>query len=211
MNQPRNAMAPLSIGVTIVFVLLIALTAAAGSQVLLGDGTGVRGGDVCVDVVPGDGVPDSGWRETAGGPMGLRDGVHATASTVVICDEDPTPNLIAWQALRVLPELLGLLAFLGWLIFLMRGMRRDGYFADRMPAAVDRLGQFMIAWSFAAWMVSGFVKAVMLHQLTTTADTLVFSSTDFPTVLVLVGLGLITLGRVLEPAAALRRESEATI
>ena len=210
----KDPLAPLETAVSVIVWLMLGFAAIMVIAFTFGSGSvaGMSRHDsqVCVEIQPGQGVPYVSTGDESGKVKGLRSGVTSNPSEIQVCDTKPGAAEIALQALTVVPALAGVVGFFVWLRFLLRRMRRDGVFADRVPHAFGMLGGALVIWAMLVWPIDGFVRAALLNRMTEDS-TAIFLSANFPIVPILVGVGLMTLGRVFGQAVALRHDSEATI
>ena len=127
-----------------------------------------------------------------------------------VCDPDPDGATRALGIAGLTVWVVAPLLFFGLLWRLLRRARREGVFADRVPGGLRFLGGLLLVWAALDFVVTGFVNAALLNRMTD--DTLVlFSSSDAPWLLVLLGLALLALERVMSQAVAMRHDVEATI
>ncbi len=195
--------------------VIVALMAVLSCAVVVGAiaGTGSIPGldaEVCV-TTSSDGGP--GFRRVEGestGPVGLEDGITWRAEQVQICDPDPDGATRALAGAGLTVWVIAPLLFFGLLWRLLRRARREGVFADRVPAGLHLLGGVLLGWAALDFVVTGFVNAALLNRMTDVGPVL-FSSADVPWLQVLLGIALLALERVLAQAVDLRRDVEATI
>jgi len=140
----------------------------------------------------------------------LRDGVSWRAEEVQLCDPDPDVATRALGGLGLTVWVLAPMLFFGLLWRLLRRARRAGIFADQVPGGLRLLGGLLLVWAAADFVVSGFVNAALLNRMTDEGLTL-FSSNNFPWLLLLLGVALLALARVMAEAVTMRHDVEATI
>ena len=194
------------VAMSVVVMGLLAALVLMGTVVGTGTIPGVNA-EVCASTAGGE----PGFRMTEGdatGPVGLVDGITWRADAVQICDPDPdgatrglgAAGLVVWAGAPLL--------FFALLWRLLRRARREGVFADRVPAELRTLGRILIAWAVLDFFVSGLVNAALLTRMT---DSTVILVGQFPWLPMLVGIALLALARVLSEAVDMRRDIEATI
>lgn len=196
--------------VAVVVTILALLSVGVLFGTLLGSGSvpGVEA-EVCV-ATSENGMP--GFRRVEGertGPTGLVEGITWRADEVRICDADPDGATRAVAAVGLAVWVVAPLLFFGLLWRLLRRARREGVFADRVPGALRLLGRLLLVWAVLDFVVTGFVNAALLARMTDGLP--LFASSDFPWLLVLLGIALLALARVMGEAVLMRHEVEATI
>lgn len=197
------------VGVIVSLMAVLAVLVFVG--VVAGSGS-IPGLDaeVCVSTAP-DG--DLGFRRVEGeltGPVGLVDGITWRAEQVQVCDPEPDGATRGLAIVGLTVWAVAPLLFFGLLWRLLRRARREGVFADRVPAGLRLLGGLLLVWAALDFVVTGLVNAALLNRMT--EDSLVlFSSADAPWLLVLLGLALLALQRVMAQAVQMRHDVEATI
>ena len=196
--------------VGLIVVVLGVLTGAVLLGTVAGSGSipGLNA-EVCVTTSEG-GMP--GFRRAEGaatGPVGLADGVTWRADKVVLCDPDPDSATRVVAAAGLMVWVGAPLVFFGLLWRALRRARREGVFADRVPGALKQLGGLLLVWAALDFVLTGFVNGLLLQKMT---DGLVFfTSSDFPWLLVLLGIAMLALARVMGEAVQMRHDVEATI
>lgn len=197
------------VGVIVTLMAVVACAVLVGAVAGSGSIPGLDA-EVCVSSTT-DGEP--GFRQVQGestGPVGLAEGITWRAERVQVCDPDPDGATRALGIAGLTVWVVAPLLFFGLLWRLLRRARREGVFADRVPGGLRFLGGLLLVWAALDFVVTGFVNAALLNRMTD--DTLVlFSSSDAPWLLVLLGLALLALERVMSQAVAMRHDVEATI
>lgn len=196
------------VGLVVIVMSLLTCAVLLGTVAGSGSIPGVTT-EVCVSTSEG-GMP--GFRRAEGeqtGPTGLSEGVTWRAEEIKICDPDPATATRALAAIGLLVWVGAPLLFFGLLWRMLRRARREGVFADRVPGALRQLGGLLLVWAALDFVVTGFVNGVLLRSMT--EDLVFFTSSEFPWLLVLLGIALLALARVMGEAVLMRHEVEATI
>lgn len=197
-----------AVAVVVTLLALLSVGVLAGTLVGSGSIPGVEA-EVCVTTSE-NGMP--GFRRVDGertGPVGLAEGITWRAAEVQVCDPDPDGATRAVAAVGLAVWVVAPLLFFGLLWRLLRRARREGVFADRVPGALRMLGRLLLVWAALDFVVTGFVNAALLARMTDGLP--LFTSGDFPWLLVLLGIALLALARVMGEAVLMRHEVEATI
>lgn len=210
MTQRSDPLAVLENVVGLVVVILGMLTCAVLLGTVAGSGSipGLNT-EVCVTTSEG-GMPGFGRDEGEGtGPVGLSAGVTWRADEVTLCDPDPARTTRVMAGLGLMAWVGAPLLFFALLWRMLRRARREGVFADRVPGALRRLGGLLLVWAALDFVLTGFVNGALLRSMT---DGLVyFTSSEFPWLLVLLGIALLALARVMAEAVTMRHDVESTI
>ena len=213
-TRAKDPLAPLETGVQVVLALVGTFFVLMLGSAVLGGTPGIGGTDateVCVTTPPGHGIGYGGSGATGDGPIGLREGVRWFPREIDICDTDPSTATLALGLSQAVLGPVGATAGLLLLWFVVRRARREGVFSRSIPGALRALATYLLAWAAVGWLWRGIVDAVLLRRMAEDTSGFVFSSPDVPVVTVLVGLGLVTLARVMAQAVALREDSEGTV
>jgi hypothetical protein len=194
------------VGVVVAVLAVMACGVVVGA--VAGSGT-IPGLDtkVCVTTTPDErrpGRPDA-MSPGLGRPT---DRVTRTVEEVQICDHRPDRATRAIAGVGLAVGLLAPLLFFGLLWRLLRRARREGVFADRVPAGLRLLGGLLLVWAALGFVVNGFVTAALLTRLT---DSVVLFKVDVSLTLVLLGVALLALAEVMAQAVDMRHDVEATI
>lgn len=214
-NNPRgdDPLRTLEIAVGVIVTLMALVTGAVLVGTVAGTGSipGINA-EVCVSTPP----TDIGFQygqdgaSPAVGPRDLSDGIRWYAEDIAVCDPDPDGATRALGVAGLAVWVVAPLLFFGLLWRLLRRARRQGVFADRVPAGLRRLGGLLLVWAALDLVVTGFVNAALLNRMTDGAPVL-FSTGDAPWPLALLGVALLALARVMAQAVLMRHEVEATI
>jgi hypothetical protein len=194
------------VGVVVVVLAVMACAVLVGA--VAGSGT-VPGLDtkVCVATAPDE--PGSG--RPSGMPPGPRrptERITRSVEEVQVCDHDPDGATRAIAGVGLAVGILAPLLFFGLLWRLLRRARREGVFADRVPAGLRLLGGLLLVWAALGFVVNGFVAAALLTRMT---DSVVLFKVDVSLTLVLPGVALLALAQVMAQAVDMRHDVEATI
>jgi hypothetical protein len=213
-KRTKDPLAPLETGVQVLLGMLVTLgVLLLGSAIFGGNPSfaGVGASEVCVETAPGEGVGYGGAGRGGDHPIGLYDDVRWFPREIKICDTQPSAGTIALGITRALIGPIGGIGALLLLWWVVRRARREGVFGDRIPGGLYVLGCYLVAWALIGWLSGGIVDALLLSRMADTTDGFVFSWPEFPLVSLLLGLGMLTLARVMSQAVALREDSDATI
>jgi hypothetical protein len=215
--KPRNPLEPLASVVGWAFRLAVVAAVARVISALLGRGPmfGWGGG-------PSD-VAGSVCMNTAGGLLqhtgsglshsGMGAGISANWTTANVCVAHPT---ISQSLAAMLTQLPTTLLFLGALYFAQRLTRiaaRDGVYTAQAARLLLILGWWLLAGELAATAIEALARMSLLSQLVTwTVDWgqwFVAWYLSWP--VVFIGLGLITLARVMRIGVSMRADLEGTV
>ena len=213
-TKEKDPLAPLETGVRAVLALIAALCVLLIASAALGETPGIGGVDateVCVATSPGEGIGYGGSGKPGDGPIGLREGVRWFPREIDICDTTPSAGTLALGVSQAILGPVGATVGLLLLWLVIRRARREGVFGEGIPTALRKLASFLLAWAAISWLWKGIVDATLLRRMAADTSGFVFSSPEFPFVTVLIGLGLVTLARVMSQAVALREDSEGTV
>ena len=235
-NRQRDPLAPVEFVATFLLAVNTFLIVLSLAFVVLDENHSFLGeNDVCVnvsnsspaamffaeehptpgtDVEPGSAVPD---------------GVSIDASRFSVCATSvperiwsrltgvhgPAPHPSTeqrwWNRLVVWPPAfygMGALTFV-WL--LARRARRDGFFVDSVARGLRRLGTYLAVGSVMTSVVVLLARKQLLDTLLPKGVGYWDIGIDLSWTTVFVGVGLVTLGRVMGHAVAMREELDATV
>lgn len=215
-TKQRDPLAPLEFGVTVLLGFSTFITALVMVFWLLGaqhvEFFGINGSDVCVTTSPAHGVDWGGSDPSSGGehPFGLRPGSSWNTTSLQICESHASVGTVLIGASRTLLTPVGTIGSLVLLWLLIRRARRDGLFGNAVPSALRRLAYFLLAWAVLGWAWGGLADTWLLRRMADPAGSL-FGEQNIPLTTLLLGLGLITLARVMTYAVDLREDNEATV
>jgi hypothetical protein len=209
MDNARRALRPLERvimllgGLVLLGSLLNIGSAVSGHESFLEFGSPA----VCLDVSPwsSDTFPDSGRVRVSG----LADGARASVRTVDICTADPTTRERILSSIDegAVPLFADGLLFLLW--WLLRQARREGVFVRAFARRVTGLGVYVLLGAGGIVVVRSWAEYQLQKSLIPGGShqaTWMFSFTPL-----LVGLGLITLGRLMAATVPMREEIDATV
>lgn len=210
-----DPLAPIELAVTVVAALLALLLVVAIPLAVFGSGAVLGLGDeeACATVRPGtvpygvaDGLPRS---------EGV-DGLHRDARTwperIEVCDRHPSTGVKAAATGGGAADVAVLVGFLVLTRRLIRTARHRGLFTPAVAAATGLLGWFLLLGSLGAAVVQALADGVVISSAVDDvgwADGL--RDFDMPWTLVLVGVGVLTVARVIRGAVALQDDVDATI
>jgi hypothetical protein len=209
MDEARRALRPFE-RVIVFFggLLLVGLVIEVGNFVS-GDASffGFGAPVVCASSSPFDldQYPGNGYVRG----LGLTDGVRVHVSDVDVCSSDPTTGE---RILSSIDQGAVSLFGAGVLLLLWRMLRRarhDGVFVEAFARRVSRLGLYVLLGAAAVNVVRTWAQWELLKRLVPTgAHPGVWHVSFTPLVL---GLGLITVGRLMAATVPMQREIDATV
>lgn len=218
MTKPpaRDPLAPIDAAVSVLTWLvagLVALGMLLAVAAALGGPFSVFGfGDteVCTTAEPGPVTFRDDVSQAA--VVGLNDDARWFPAEMLICKSDPGVGLRLVASLMSAPTLL---LFIGFLILtrgLIRQARRTGTFTPQVATRTRRLGWYILLGSIIAAAIEALAGGVVL-QAAVEGETWLGGIFDLSTSwsALLVGIGLITIGRVLGQAALMQADVDATI
>lgn len=196
------------VGVIVIILAVLACTVLFGTVVGSGSIPGISG-EVCVstseDAMPGFRRGEDGRT----GPVDLKPGVTWLAEEVQLCDPNPDGTTRAVAVMGLTVWVVAPMIFFGLLWRELRRARREGVFADRVPAGLRRLGAVLLIWAALDLVVTALVNSALLRAMTD--GSLVLASIEFPWLLVLLGIAMLALARVMGEAVRMRHDVETTI
>jgi hypothetical protein len=212
----RDPLAPIDTAVSVLSWLvggLLALGVVFGVAAALGGSFSVFGfGDteVCTTGEPGPVTFRNDVPQTA--VVGLKDGARWFPAEMLICKSDPGVGLRLAASLMGAPTQL---LFIGFLILtrgLIKQARRTGMFTPQVATRTGRLGWYILLGSIIAAAIEALAGGIVL-QAAVDGEVWLGGIFDLHTSwsALLVGIGLITIGRVLGQAALLQADVDATI
>jgi hypothetical protein len=217
-RAPRSRLEPLATAVTCVFWVAVLATATTVIRTLTGQGPlfGVHIGGpsptlagVCLNTAQvllqhaGSGLSRSG----------LSPGVGATWNAANVCAAHPTGRQAVAATLTALPVDLLRLGALYFAMRLARVAARDGVYTARAARLLLVLGWWLLAGGLVATVAEAFARLNLLSELVTWhvdwGQWPVAWSVSWP--VAWIGLGLITLARVMRIGADMRADLEGTV
>jgi len=213
-----NALAPLEfiLRVTIGLVALAALGwlsyfGLSGSSVLHG------GESVCVTAPvramtgTSTGQHLDGVHALGSGNM-LRNGAHATATSVELCDDTPSGRQRAWSLVSDASPLCYTAGFLCLAWRLTRSARRRGLFSPHLALSIGHLGLYVLLGALVAGLLRAWADDHLMLSMAATHHTqtwLFFF--HYSWAVLFAGFGLLTVGRVMAQSVRMQREIDTTV
>ena len=214
-TKTRDPLGPLDV-ITAIFAglfltaLLIGVIAVAVSDnaSMLGFGED----DVCV-------TSQSGYASVQGGGEtsdvdrqldGLKRHVTTFPDSTTVCDREPT----VWaKALNVLTQAPTFVAFLGFILLARRTItyaQRNGLFSHALAERVERLGWLLLLALVGSALVEWLAEGLLLSTMATRES---WASGSFGVSVpgIIGAYGLVSIGRIMNRAAALQADADATI
>ncbi|WP_104107651.1 DUF2975 domain-containing protein [Nocardioides sp. 616] len=223
-RKVRDPLAPIEMGVYFVWgVLMLSLLLIPLAIWGTGSIGGVGRGDpeVCVEAAPGvvigygNGTYFDEHGEVSGGswegPVGVKSGVSDFPVKIRYCDSRPDSTAQVLEGVRGLFPLVAALGFFEGFRRVLRRARTAGVFSTTVARGLSVLGWYMIAWGSLETLTAGLVDAALLRSMAEGRETQWFVLSGSPWVPLLVGLGLLSAGRIMVHAVVLREDVEATI
>jgi len=212
-----DPLAPLEFVVTWLSALVLASVLVFIPVTVLGDGSflGMGDPDACTttsDNVVGEQGGDDGDHLDLPIVHGLHTDASATLRRVEICDNSPTFGVKVAAVAESSIDLLFLLGFLALARLAIVAARRDGVFSRTAVGRTRMLGWFLALGGLTAAVLRALLSGVVVSSA---VDDVGWAGGlrgfDMPWTLVVVGLGVITVGRVLRQAVDLQDDVDATI
>jgi hypothetical protein len=190
-----------------VSILLISASAIFGWG---GSALGMGGESVCVTTD----LRTFGLTEDPYGDVRKDDGIHRKVSIdpdgTQLCDGDPDLRQQAFSGLTQAPSAIVFFAFVLLTRRIIRYARQHGLFSAELAQRIARLGWLLLAGLLIAgilkWLGEGLLLSSMVDSMSWTDGSIGVS------VPALIGAtGVISVGRVMNRAAVLQADSDATI
>ena len=212
-----DPLAPFEACVTFLSAVVVVLLAITIPIALIGSGSiaGIGDSEACAAARPG--VVPYGERDVPGhGDPIFVPGLHADASVSVheveVCDQAPSAAVKVAESAGRGAELALFAGFLLLARRLIRSARRDGLFTAQVAARTRTLGWFLLLGPLAAAALhataDGIVLSSAIHDVGWSTG---LRTADVPLTLVVVGLGVLTVSRMMRRAVMLQDEADATI
>jgi hypothetical protein len=207
MDDARRALRPYErviaffAGLMLIGLVIQAAHATSGESWFFGFGDS----HVCVGATPSQVGNDSGRLHTTG----LAEGVRVTATDVDACTSSPTVRerlLFSLDNGMVPLFAVGVLLLIWWTL---RRARRDGVFIESFARRVSRLGLYVLLGALAVNVVRTWAEWQLLKALIPSGSHP--GAWHFSFTPLVVGLGLITVGRLMATTVPMREELDATI
>lgn len=211
--QARDPLAPLDTITGILTGLLIVGLAFAGLAVLFMDNPsflGIGDDDVCVATNRFGYDIGTELNEFDRQDFGIRKHVEVGSDTTSVCDEKPG---ITAQVLGGLTTAPTFVVFLGFILLTRRTIRyaqKHGLFSQTLAERIERLGWLLLFGLIGAALIEWLAEGQLLSAMLREAD---WASGSFSiSVAGIIGAyGLVSIGRIMNRAAALQADSDATI
>ncbi|MDX6233019.1 MAG: hypothetical protein QOH68_2019 [Nocardioidaceae bacterium] len=213
-NKTRDPLGPLDVVTYVLASLLItalalgAIAMAFGADVTI---FGIGEDDVCVTSqnayasIQTNDVP-SDMRDLDG----LKRHVTTFPDSTTVCDKKPG----LWgKALLVLTQAPTFFVFLGFILLARRIItyaQRNGLFSRALAARIERLGWLLVVGLVLSALVEWLAEGLLLSTMTTHAS---WASGSFGISIpgIIGAYGLVSIGRIMNRAAALQADADATI
>lgn len=229
-TQPRDPLAPVEFLATFLLASVALTLLLTSVFALFGSGSFVGEGQPCLQVQGGavsayqERQRDTGSRTSAPLPTGTR--LHTKLVSVCAADvpdrvwrripgvTDPAPHPTAeqrwWNRLVVWPQVLYGMGALTFVWLLARRARREGFFVPSVAQGLTRLGTFLTLGSVVTSVVVLLASKQLLDTLLPTGGYWdIGLNLSWSTLL--TGVGIVTLGRVMGHAVAMREDLDATV
>lgn len=204
--SPIDTIASVLLTIIATLVVLFGIAFVLGEDVTFFD----AGSDpICTSSrssLPDDGQPlDAADRSM----RGLRDGVDLSSASTEMCQSRPSVAQTAFSVLAHAPSFLVFVGFLALTRRTIRFARRTGIFSSALALRIERLGFFLLFGLVVAaateWLADGLLKASMSSMGWTSGEI------HLSIAGVIGAYGIISIGRVMDRAAALQADADTTI
>lgn len=206
--EPLRSVTYLFGGLVLIYAVLAAVAAIAGSGTIAGFGRG----PVCV-AQPDTGYSGDNWTAHLG--IAAQPGVSLSVNgTLQACALHPSLYQRFLYAFTVLPSALAWGVVLVLLWRLVRAASLNGPFTVPVAAGMRRLGWFLIVGSLAAASAQGAATDALLNSLLRAQNQFGDAIPDLLSVLpvpLLAGAALLTFARIIRKGAAMDEEIRATV
>jgi len=221
MSQQTDArtdpLGPFEAAVTVLSVLVALLVLSLVPLAVFGSGSFLGLGEKEACTVAAPGVVPYGERDLPGPAEtpyvpGLRADARFSVDRLDVCDTAPSPMVKAAAATDPGADLLLLVGFLYLSRGLIRRARSVGLFTTSVAGRTTVLGWYLLVGALVVELVSAAGHGVVLSSAVRGvhwADGLL--GFDVPFTLLVVALGIITVGRVLHQAVVLQDDVDATV
>ena len=215
MKQPkvRDPLGPLDTITGILTGLLLTGLAFAGLALLIGDNVtfmGVGDNDVCVTTTRFSHGEVAEIDDLDRQEIGIRKHVRIGATDTSVCDEKPGARE---QALSGLTQIPTFVVFLGFVLLTRRTIRyaqKDGLFSQTLAERIERLGWLLLLGLIGAALIEWLAEGQLISAMVGEAD---WASGSFGISVpgIIGAYGIVSVGRVMNRAAALQDDADATI
>ena len=212
--KTRDPLGPLDAITGILAGILLTLLAVGGIALAVGDDwslLGVGADDACVTSHRGYATIQSLEDDPVSRhDDGLKRHVSVSPDSANVCDRQPS----AWgHALFILTQSPTFLVFLGFILLARRIItyaQKNGLFSQPLAERIERLGWLLLFGLVGSALVEWIAEGMLLSTMTTTAS---WSSGSFSVSVpgIIGAYGLVSIGRVMNRAAALQADADATI
>ena len=214
MAKTRDPLGPLDVVTGLLAGLLLTALALGAIALAIGDNwtvMGVGADDACMTSHSGYATvqSDDETRELRA-EDGLKRHVSVNPDSANLCDNEPN----AWgKTLFVLTQSPTALVFLGFILLARRIIKyaqQNGLFSQPLAERIERLGWLLLLGLVVSALVEWFAEGLLLSTMTTQAS---WSSGSFGISVpgIIGAYGLVSIGRVMNHAAALQADADATI
>lgn len=213
----RDPLGPFEVAVTALMALIAALVMMSVPAAVFGNGSFLGLGDKEACAVTRPGVVPFGERDVPGHEdsmfiPGLRSDARFSVDRIEVCDRDPGIGVKAASSADPAAHLVLLGGFLLLSRRLIRHARSAGLFTTSVASRTSGLGWYLFGGALTTHLVAAIGHGVVVSSAVrgvAWGDGL--RNFDVPLTLVVVALGIVTVGRVLRQAVELQDEVDATI
>jgi hypothetical protein len=211
MDDARRAVRPLERvivfigGLLLVGVVLQILSSLFDHEPFFGIGESA----LCLDVKPwsSEVFPRTGHVPVTG----LGDGVSASVRSVSLCWSDPTTAQQTYWTINQSASVVFLWGLLFLIWRMLRRARQHGVFVTEFARRLTHLGLYVIAGAALVSVARMWAQLELQRSLIAGESHQVMWPIGFVYVSLFVGLGLITLGRIVAVTVPMREELDATV
>ena len=142
--------------------------------------------------------------------LGIRKHVKIDSGDMLVCDVKPGTKT---QALSGLTQIPTFAVFLGFILLTRRTIRyaqKHGLFSETLAERIERLGWLLLFGLIGAALIEWLAEGQLLSAMLRDAD---WGSGSFSISIpgIIGAYGLVSIGRIMNRAAALQADSDATI
>lgn len=203
---PLEAITNLFATLTIAAVVVLLISVATGSN---GSVLGFGGDDVCVSTTNyayGDAEIDELDRRD----LGIRKNVRIGSTDTLVCDEKPGNGAQILSGLTQAPTFVVFLGFVLLTLHTIRYARTHGLFSHELARRIERLGWLVLLGMIVAAVIEWLAEGQLLSAMLDDAD---WGSGSFGMSVpgIIGAYGLVSIGRIMQRAANLQDDTDATI